>query len=175
MYVYQLTVRHPAFEEIKTLLIAISSLATAVSYHTDGHAQFNPGDYVTVECRHMSGRVRLPIHGPVQAAIAGRLPDTIEITVLQGRDAERGFSVYTDVFQDYFRSLVHPLVLSCYQRHRSTLHAKFGGSRIAWPPSWQFAWAVRNASAHAGRAFDSKPRKPVVWRSLEFSPEDEPQ
>ncbi len=51
------------------------------------------------------------------------------------------------------------------------LHFRFE----AVPPSWQLAWAVRNASAHAGRVFDSKARKSVAWRGLEFSPEDEPQ
>ena len=103
--VHQLKPIDALFDDVNVLLIAIASLATAATVRVDGKADFNSGDYVTIEGRHLSARVRFPIHGPVETAIANRKPDLIEITELAGRDKERAYSIETNGFATYVDSL----------------------------------------------------------------------
>jgi len=149
--IHHFTAESFAYEEVNTLLIAIASLVTASCYRVDGHARFNPGDYATIECLHLDARVRLPLYGPVEAAIARKKPDRVEIAVVPTRAAERTYAIETAWFQAYTRALLHPFILSCFERYRPSLDAQFPAGRTAWPANWQMAWAVRNAIAHGGR------------------------
>ena len=172
--VYRLTPTHLLFEDVNVLLIAVASLATAASVHVDGYANFNSGEYLTIEGRHLDIRVRLPVHGPVEVAIANKKPDSIEITVVAGRDVERAYAVNTGGFASYVDNLFLPFLVTFFQRHRSQVEEKYTKDRLAWPASWQMGWAVRNAVSHGGVAFERAGQKPVVWRGLAFSPADEP-
>lgn len=172
--IHRLTPETFAYEEVNTLLMAIASLVTASCYRVDGHARFNPGDYATIECLHLNARVRLPLYGPVEAAIAGRKPDRVEIAVVPTRAAERTYAIETAGFQAYTRALLHPFIVSCFERHRPSLDAQFPAGRAAWPANWQMAWAVRNAVVHGGRVFERSNQQAVTWRGLSFSPADEP-
>ena len=172
--VYPLTSKHALFEDVNVLLVSLASLATAASVHVDGKANFNAGDYLTIEGRHLDLRVRIPIHGPVEAAIANKKPDLIEIAVVAGRDVERDHLTVTGGFANYVDTLFLPFLVTFFQRYRSHIEGKFTKDRLAWPPSWQMGWAVRNAVSHGGVAFERPAQKPVVWRGLAFGPADEP-
>jgi hypothetical protein len=131
--VHQLKPTDALFDDVNVLLIAIASLATAATLRTDGRADFNAGDYATIEGRHLSARLRLPIHGPVEAAIANRKPDLIEVTELAGRDKERAYPTLTNGFATYVDSLFLPFLVSYFQRHRAHIDAKYKPDRLAWP------------------------------------------
>jgi hypothetical protein len=171
---YHLTPTDGIFGDVNVILIAVASLATAAAYHVEGHAKFDPGDYLTVEGRHLEARLRLPIHGPVQAAIAGRKPDLIELTLVPGRDAERPYEINSNGFSTYVNNLFFPFLVSYFQRFRASVEQKFKPDRTHWPASWQLGWAVRNATSHSGVAFERPVQKPVSWRGLTFGPADEP-
>ena len=173
-HTHRLTPTHALFEDVNVLLIALASLATAASIHVDGKAKFSAGEYLTIEGRHLDLRVRFPIHGPVEVAIANRKPNLIEITVVAGRDAERAYSVATGGFANYVNTLFLPFLVTFFQKYRSQVEAKYTNDRLAWPASWQMGWAVRNAVSHDGLAFERPSQKPVSWRGLEFGPADEP-
>ncbi|CAN5320548.1 hypothetical protein BH11PSE10_BH11PSE10_13760 [soil metagenome] len=172
--IYRLTAQHTLYEDVNVLLIAIAGLATAATVHVDGKANFNAGDYVTIEGRHLDLRVRLPIHGPVEAALGNRKPDVIELEAVAGRDIERVYAVVTAGFADYVDRLFLPFLVAYFERHRHHITAKYKADRLAWPSSWQMGWAVRNAASHGGIAFDQPTRKSVSWRGLTFGPSDEP-
>jgi hypothetical protein len=163
-----------AFDDVNLILISLASLATASSYHVEGTANFAPGDYLTIEGRHIEARLRLPLHGPIPAAIAGRRPDVIELTLVPGRDAERTFAVKTSGFARYVDALFVPFVVTYFQRYRAAVERKFKSDRTQWPASWQMGWAVRNAASHGGIAFERPSQRPVSWRGLTFGPADEP-
>lgn len=171
---YYLKPSDGVFDDVNLVLIALASLATASSYQVDGVANFAPGDYLTIEGRHMEARLRLPLHGPVPAAIAGRKPDVVELTLVPGRDIERTYTVNTGGFASYIDSLFVPFVVTYFQRYRATVERKFKPDRTHWPASWQMGWAVRNAASHGGIAFERRNQRPVSWRGLTFGPADEP-
>lgn len=174
LHIHQLKPTDALFEDINVLLIALASLATAATLRVDGKAKFGAGDYVTIEGRHLDIRVRLPLHGPVEAAIADRKPDLIELSELTGRDPERSYSTKTGGFASYVDALFLPFLVSYFQRHRAEVEAKHKPDRLTWPPSWQMGWALRNAASHGGVAFERPRQKPVAWRGLSFGPSDEP-
>jgi hypothetical protein len=174
LHIHQLKPTDALFEDINVLLIAVASLATAATLRVDGKAVFGAGDYVTIEGRHLDIRVRLPLHGPVEAAIANRKPDLIELSELTGRDPERSYSTKTGGFANNVDALFLPFLVSYFQRHRAEVEAKHKPDRLAWPPSWQMGWALRNAASHGGVAFERRCQKPVAWRGLSFGPSDEP-
>lgn len=163
-----------AYEEVNTLLIAIASVVAASCYRVDGHARFNPGDYATIECLHLDARVGLPLCGPIEATVAGKKPDRVEVAVVPTRAAERTYAIESAGFQAYTRALLHPFILSRFERYRPSLDSQFPAGRTAWPASWQMAWAVRNAVAHGGRVFERAGQQAVTWRGLTFGPAGEP-
>ena len=174
LHIHHLKPADALFEDINVLLIAIASLATAATLRVDGKAAFDTGDYVTIEGRHLDVRLRLPVHGPVEAAVASRKPDLIELSELPGRDHERSYSTKTGGFANYVDTLFLPFLVSYFQRHRAQVEAKHKPNRLAWPSSWQMGWALRNAASHGGVAFERPSQKPVAWRGLSFGPLDEP-
>lgn len=91
-----------------------------------------------------------------------------------GHAPERTYAIETAGSQAYTRALLHPFILSCFERYRPSLDAQFPAGRTAWPTNWQMAWAVRNAVAHGGRVFERAGQQAVTWRGLSFSPADEP-
>jgi len=162
------------FHEVNTLLIALQGVAVVSELVVSGNVQHNPGDYLTIEAKHLDARVRLPLVGPIQAAIANRLPDVIEITVVSGRDKERQFSHETSGFQRFVDSIFLPFLVTYHERHRCEIEKQYPAGRTVWPSAWQMSWAIRNAASHNGRVFEKPTQQPVSWRGLTFSPSDEP-
>jgi hypothetical protein len=172
------TVHHVAqttgfFHEVNALLMALQGIAVVSELTVTARVEHRPGDYLTFECRHLDARIRLPLVAPIQAALANRLPDIIEITIVPGRDKDRGYVRQTAGFQRFLDAIIPPLVVAYLERFRSELEIKFS-SRPTWPAAWQMGWAVRNAASHHGRVFDKPNRAPVCWQGLNFSPSDEP-
>jgi hypothetical protein len=162
------------FHEVNTLLIAFQGVAVVFELVVSGHVQHNPGDYLTIEAKHLDARVRLPLVGPIQDAIANRIPDVIEITVVSGRDKERQFSHESSGFQRFVDSIFLPFLVAYHERHRYEIEKQYPAGRTAWPSAWQMSWAIRNAASHNGRVFEKRTQQAVSWRGLTFSPSDEP-
>src|SRR4051812_49343546 len=72
----------PAFQDIHSLTIAIAGVAIALTHRGGGSIAFNPGDYLAFEARASRQEVRLPLYGPIEAALIPRKPDVIELTVI---------------------------------------------------------------------------------------------
>jgi hypothetical protein len=172
--VFRITQATGFFHEVNTLLIALQGVAVASELIVSGSVQHNPGDYVTIEARYLNARVRLPLVGPIQAALANRLPGEIEITLVSGRDEEQQFSRCTSGFQRFVDSIFLPFLVAYHERHLDEIVKQYPAGRTAWPSAWQVSWAIRNAASHNGRVFEKPTQQPVSWRGLTFSPNDEP-
>lgn len=171
---YHITKRTGFFNEINTLLIALQGVAVSAELYVSGKVEHKAGDYVTVEARHLNARVRLPLYGPIQAALANKKPDIIEITVVSGKESEREFAHWTSGFQQFVHSIFLPFLVRYHEAHRAQIEKRFSAGRHTWPEPWQMSWAIRNAASHNGRVFDKLGQRSVSWQGLTFSPADEP-
>ena len=141
------------FHEFNTLLTATLALAIAAELHVSGHVNYNAGDYLTIEGKLCAKEVRLPLVGPVAAALMDRLPDLIELTVVEGIKGNTSFRHQTGGLRALLISLFQPFVVNFYERHKGTLHGRFGQDRTTWPDSWQMGWLVRNGASHGNQVY----------------------
>lgn len=167
---YRITRQTGFYSEICTLLIALQGVAISTEYLLSGKAIFSPGDYLTVEAKHLNAKVRLPIFGPIQAAIQGREPDQIEITVVKNKDEERDYPHTVTGLKRFIDSIFQPFIVSFHEAHKSEIENKFPAGRDTWPDAWQMSWAIRNAASHNGTVFTNPKAKPVSWRGIHHAP-----
>jgi hypothetical protein len=172
--VFRITQDAGFFHEINTLLIAFQGVAGVTDLIISGNGLHQAGDYMTIEGKHLNVRVRLPLFGPIQAALTNTLPDAIEITFVMGRDKQSEFSHHTSGFIRFVNSIFLPFLVAYHERYISGIKQQYPGGRTAWPNAWQMSWAIRNAASHNGRSFEKATQQAVTWRGLCFGPLDEP-
>ncbi len=161
------------FEELNTIVTVTSALAIASELHVSGNVNYKAGDYLVIEAQLLQKEVRLPLVGPVAAALMNRLPDLIEITVVDGIHNHKPYKVETAGFRALLVSMFQPLLVNYFERHRDALATKFGTDRPAWPNSWQMGWLIRNGLSHGNKVFFDRPTaKPVSWGGLTLSATD---
>ncbi len=90
----------------------------ASEYLASGAVQFAQGDYVTVEAQHCRKKVRLPLFGPVQAALVGRKADVIELSVVSGTAQERIYAHRTNGLMSVMRRMFLPYAVPCHSARR---------------------------------------------------------
>lgn len=161
------------YPELNVLMIALQGVAVAAALTVHGKVEFQPGDFVNIEALHLKHGVRLPVHGPIEAALQNRQPDSIHVTVDAVVPAASP-GVQTAGFASFVNAIFLPFLVSYHERHRSAVAAKFSTDRTSWPEPWQMSWAIRNAASHAGTVFEKQTQRPVSWRGLTFGPNDEP-
>jgi hypothetical protein len=168
--VYRITKQTGFHGEICTLLIALQGVAISTEYLLSGKAVYSPGDYLTVEAKHLNAKVRLPIFGPIQAAIQGREPDQIDITVVENKDEERDYPHTVTGFQRFVDSIFRPFIVSYHEAYKAEIESRFPAGRDTWPDAWQMSWAIRHATSHNGTVYTNSKGKPVSWRGIHHSP-----
>ena len=161
------------YPQLNTLLIALQGVAVAAELRVKGAVAHNAGDYLTVQAKHLQEEVRLPLVGPIEAALANRKPDEVHLTVVQGTTSSN-LAYWTSRFAEFVDAIFLPFLVSYHERYRSEIEAKHSQSRTSWPAPWQMSWALRNAASHSGKVFDQATRAPVSWRGFTFGPNDEP-
>lgn len=170
---HRLTPKSGCFREIDDLLIVLQSMAMASEYLVSGAVQFAPGDYVTVEAQHCRQKIRLPLFGPVQAALAGRKADVIELSVVSGTAQERTYAHWTNGFMSVMSRVFLPYMVAYHEAHKDEIEKLFLAGRTSKSPAWQMLWAVRNAASHGGRVFKGEGKAAVQWRGLSHGPADD--
>lgn len=161
------------YPQLNTLLIALQGVAVATELRATGSVSHQPGDYLTIEAKHSAKEVRLPLVGPVEAALANRKPDEIHLTVVHGKTTVR-HPHSTSGFKDFVDAIFLPFLVNYHETHIDDVKAQHTQTRTAWPNAWQMSWALRNAASHGGKVFEKSTQKPVSWEGLTFSPSDEP-
>lgn len=170
---YKITKTTGFYPELNTLLISLQSVAIAAELYRAGKVQTNPGDYVTIEAKHLLKEVRLPLYGPVQAAMMNAQPDEIHLSEVHGK-TKSPLLFWTSGFQNFVDALFLPFLVNFHQRNRDALIKGFSQDRTSWPAAWQMSWALRNAASHGGKVFEKATQKPVMWQGITFGPGDEP-
>lgn len=154
-------------EILHDICICMESIGGYGTMLVDGSAQFNPGDVATVESRRGHFQVRLPIYGPVKAALEGTGPDAIQIQTEQKNESKR-YAAYTSRLKHPVESVFVSNFLRYYIIGEVKLN-KIHESDWKWGNNWRFAWAIRNALAHNGRIDFRNPKKNAVeWDGLRY-------
>jgi hypothetical protein len=157
------------FPQINNLLTLSASLGIAISYVAQGHVESNPGDYVTAECKQFALEVRLPFHGPVQAAVANRTADEIELNFVP-RIAGAAHPINVSVLNRVMVQIIAPAFAMFFEEHVDWLKANHGRDGASWPSTLDFARAIRNAASHGMKlTFERSTSRPVQWHHLRYS------
>jgi hypothetical protein len=159
------------FPELLTLLEAVQGVAVTIHWKLTGTVNFNPGDYATVEAKHLDCDLRLPLVGPIEAALQNAVPEFVHITVQPRGTPDVQF--FTQGLARFTDSIFLPFLVSYHERHRAEIEARHPSGRTSWPAPWQMSWALRNAASHNGRVFDRPTQQPVSWRGLSHGPSDD--
>lgn len=162
------------FTELHTLSIALQGMGVTSELILTGNVNHKPGDFLTIEAKHLDIQIRIPMVGPIQAALANTEPVFIEIEVIEGRKKGVDFLYATSGFQKFVDAIFLPSLVSYFEKYKYEIIEKYSAGRDTWPNTWQMGWAVRNAASHNGRVFNSKTAKAVFWRELTLSPCDAP-
>lgn len=161
------------YTELNVLLIALQGVAVTAGRLLNGGLIHNVGDYLTIQAKYLQKEVRVPLVGPVEAALANRKPDEVQLNVVHGITSS-SHAYWTIGFEEFINAIFLPFLVSYHQRYRPEIEARHRQGRTSWPASWQMSWALRNAVSHSGKVFEKATQAPVAWRGLIFGPSDEP-
>jgi hypothetical protein len=171
MDILKVTKSSKCFSEIDSLIIVIASLAISFEYKLNGVAVYNPEDYAVLEGLSSGKMVRLPLHGPVEAALKGLKPDLIEITIEDMKPSTQTYQVNTSALQKTINYIFSPYFVVFYENNYSDARQKFGKDFSKWPVSWRMGWVVRNALSHNGKVFFKDLTTPsIYWKGVVVSP-----
>lgn len=163
-----------SYPEFDSLIIVTAAIAISLEYRMKGSALYRPGEYLTIEGLSSGKMIRLPLHGPIEAVIANRKPDEIQITILEYNALSKGSKPEISALQDTLNYVFSPYFITFYERNYEDAESKFGKEYATWPSSWRAAWVVRNALSHNGRVYYKDATTPgVTWRGLKISPADQ--
>lgn len=118
-----------------------------------GKVNHKPGDFLTIEAKHLDMQIRVPLVGPIQAALDNTDPELIQLEVIEGRKNDRGILYATSGFQKFIDTIFLPFLVSYFEKYKHEITEKHSASSDSWPDSWRMGWAVRNAASHNGRVF----------------------
>ena len=161
------------YPQMNALLIALQGVAVAAELSVTGFVVHNPGDFLSIQGKHLQEEVRVPLVGPVEAALANRKPDEVHLTVVHGTTSSK-LAYWTSGFAEFVDANFLPFLVNYHEHYRPEIEEKHRQGRTSWPAPWQMSWALRNATSHSGKVFKTATQAPVSWRGLTFGPNDEP-
>ena len=156
---------------MNNLLTLTTSLGIAATYVSTGHVASKPGDYTTLECNQFDTEVRLPFHGPIQAAVANRVADEIEIEFVSKTTVTHPFTI--DVLSETAAQMIAAEFAMFYESHLDWLEKNRGSDGSQWPGTLDFARVIRNAASHNLKlTFRNQKSRAVSWRHMRYGPAD---
>lgn len=168
--VYHITDKNGLYSELLTLLVALQGVAITTEYLISGGSNYKAGDYLTVEAKFLSKEVRLPLFGPIQAAIQGQEPDKIVITVVHKKTPQKEYIQQVTGLLRFVDAIFKPFLVSYHETYKEEIQKHFSARRTTWPDAWQMSWAIRNATSHNGIVFRDPHQKPISWRGFQHTP-----
>ncbi len=163
---------HRLHGPLNNLLILTASMATALHWIQNGTVNFKTGAYVTAESNQFDVEVRLPIHGPLEVALAGVVPDEIRLKFVPKKTESDGDRI--SGFRNVIMYAVVPIFVDFYENSKPWLKANVSTDRQQWPAIWNFGRVIRNATAHGGNLNITNPdAPPVSWHRLSYGPGDD--
>jgi hypothetical protein len=169
------------FEPMHNIVLIADSVGIAVMYALLGRVEpiaEIPQNDTAVQCAQFPFFVRFPVLTTLKRVAQGNpltemkvsFPPTGPSPLPPGKaqSTVKGHGAFA-------LTLITPIYVDFFERHRLWIKATFGGDAYAWPPIFNFARVLRNfVSHHAGHVhFDNTNAAPVTWHNLTYSPADE--
>jgi hypothetical protein len=171
MDVIKITKDSRIFSEIDSLVIVIASLAISLEFKLTGAANFKPDNFIILEGFSTGKMVRLPLFGPIETALKGLKPDSIEITIEDMKPSIQTYQETTSALRKTINYVFSPYFVTFYEKNYEEAKQKFDKDYNKWPSSWRMGWVVRNALSHNGRVFFRNLEKAQIeWKGVSISP-----
>jgi hypothetical protein len=143
---------HRLYDFVGDLTILVDAfLLAAEDVYEIPHRKPFQNDYASLESKLFPILVRLPVGGPIYAAL--KMPGqkaTYQISFVPYQPGPQG--PMTNALANIWQWAFSALLVLLYERNVPWIKSKFGTETNNWPQLWRFAWAMRNAAAHnAGR------------------------
>jgi hypothetical protein len=165
--------KHRLHERLSNFSILVAAFAISTTYLQFGAAKMNEGDFAALDCIQLPLSVRIPLHGPVEAAMIGRRPDMIQFGIYPAVETKIPVLPANEkTLLPVMLNLAGPVFVEYYEAYRQWLYTKFGHPN-SWPETWRFARVVRNCFSHGGLIRIDKKDPPVEWRGLSYSSADD--
>jgi hypothetical protein len=168
--------RHRLHERLNNLLITNSALCIAAYYLLHGAAKFKPGEHMAWVCKQLDIEIKLPLHGPLEAALSNKMLDLIRLTCLPRERDPWPAPLFKSPAVTYgltnvSANMVAPIFVEFYEAYCDWIFKRFHKPKN-WPPVWRFAHVIRNSVSHGG-LIDIDPRDdPSPWYGLTYSSAD---
>lgn len=127
-----------------------------------------------LECKQFPLWVRMPAFSATVALVHGVKVKRMEVEFSPANTITHNDIDVADI-SIVILSVITPLYVDFFEKHRHWLKATYGGDAYAWPMLFNFGRVIRNfISHHAGHVhFDNANAAPVTWHHLSYSPADE--
>lgn len=158
------------FSPINDLLIILSAISHATSVMVGGsiHKEQNPS--MRVGARQFEYSFVIPLRGPLEHAIVGKIPESIEIGTTTESAPLIDAKLSTRGLDGVMTHVISPIFITFFERYNDWLNDNYGEA-TNWHPTLNFCRVIRNAAAHGSIHFRN-PRAPSVsWRGLTYGPE----
>lgn len=130
--------KHSGFyTELNTLLIALQGIGVTSELILTGKVSHKLGDFLTIEAKHLDMQIRVPLVGPIQAALANTDPAFIEIKVIEGRKKGVDFLYTKSGFQNLIDAIFLPFLVSYFEKYKHEITGHYSAGRNSWPDAWQ--------------------------------------
>jgi hypothetical protein len=117
----------------------------------------------------------LPLRGPLENALAGIIPEAIDIGIITSSDVLtkplHEVKLQTSGLQAVMPHVVSPIFLLFFERYNDWLNTNVGDA-VKWPPPLNFARVIRNAAAHGKIKIKDHSAPAVTWRGLSYNHAD---
>lgn len=160
------------YEPLKDLTILTSAIAYASAMLIEPPRRYEQGDYLTVTPEQFPIEIRVPLHGPLEAAIAGLEPAHIRlwfhpIVPEEPREWRRITTMGKVIL-----NAIKPVFALFYEQQQDWLRENISSDPQKWSSSiCNFARVVRNSASHNDCLNFQSPNSPAVnWHHLHYTP-----
>jgi hypothetical protein len=160
------------FAPVNDLLIILSGIAHASSLMAGGSVHTEPKPVFRVGTRWPDYGLGLPLRGPLEHALEGKIPRWIEIGIITSTEVLteplKEVKLQTGGLREVMAHVVSPIFLLFFERYNDWLKTN-AGPPVTWPTMLNFARVIRNAVAHGKIKIDNPSAPAVTWRGLSYS------
>jgi hypothetical protein len=153
------------FEAVWVTVHLTDAMAIASSVVIDKLDIKKEDQSIALGCTTHKCEIVLPIVSPTRTVVINHRIDTI---IIKFRAPSELLGHNVTEYAGLHHKVLSLVYLRFYEQHRPYLQLDHGRDTKAWPPLFQFAWAIRNAITHHGGHINfENPNYPEVhWKTL---------
>jgi len=161
------------FQPFMRSIHIMDAMSIAMSVMSGQGVSPDENSLLGITCNQFQLAIYIPAIRPTRALVKGVRVETVGVSF--GPKPVKPDDVKSINTEEVGLSLVDPIFVDFYEKHRKWIAAKYSGETQNWPPIFNFARMLRNfISHHEGRVhFDNPNASPVSWHQLSYAPRDE--